>query len=529
MITSPHRVRRLQWQISTVALDQALLLRQHFCSLWQDELLSAITTAFNEVDFGDSRIEPLMEPTIHIPKLELHLCVTSLEELRDRLPNLIQQQLKVQLQPLEHQQLKPNAQSPSSSISLTSQQHTLATLLHYLHTGSLPWETTDQTALDITTKLQAVCQQQRSSLLFQLQHHPASRACYFRLLQLIPPIQWSELFTALGDRLPPTVRSVILPILTQLSHESTALTRYTQLNLAAVILFESLKSPTTGSLDHLLSEIASRLSPADRLTLSNLISSLPIVTIAPFLPTSLSPHLPIPPSPHLPTSPSQPESTVIPPQHTSESADNSPVPVTGSSLSPVPFLTPLGMESHLHLAGTPIASTAEFPLAIRDAGLLLISPFLPQLLEATGIKHPQHPTIPEAQLPHTAALLHYLVTGNDTLFEHELTLIKVLLGLTPDQSLLVAEGLLQPNDKTEIVALLQALIDYWGALKTTSIDGLRSSFLHRSGLLRERENGWWVKVESKPYDMLLNQLPWSISVVKLPWMQRPIYSEWQTP
>ncbi|WP_432812933.1 contractile injection system tape measure protein, partial [Pantanalinema sp. GBBB05] len=222
-------------------------------------------------------------------------------------------------------------------------------------------------------------------------------------------------------------------------------------------------------------------------------------------------------------------STVIPPQQASAGADNSPAPATGASLSPVPFLAPPELEGKPHFAGTSIAVNSKFPLATRDAGLLLTNPFLPRLLETTGIKHPQHPTIPEAQLPRAAALLHYLVTGNDTLFEHELTLIKVLLGLTPNHSLLVAEGLLQPDDKTETAALLQALIDYWGALKTTSIDGLRSSFLHRSGLLRERENGWWVQVESKPYDMLLNQLPWSISVVKLPWMQRPIYSEWQTP
>ncbi|MBL1179245.1 contractile injection system tape measure protein, partial [Pantanalinema sp. GBBB05] len=257
MTTSPHRIRRLQWQLSTPRLDQAFLLRQHFHDHWQDDFLPAIAAAFDQVDLGDR--------TLRLPKLELHLHVTSLEDLSDRLPDLIRQQLNVQLQSLK-QQSPGSDHSSDLAITLTPQQSTLATLWHYLYTGSLPWTTTHQATANITTELQAVCQQQRSSLLSQLQHHPASSACYFRLLQLLPPTQWSELFTELGDRLPTTVRSVILQILTQLSHESASLTRYTQVSLAAIILSESLKLPATGSLDHLLTAIASLLSAADQLT-----------------------------------------------------------------------------------------------------------------------------------------------------------------------------------------------------------------------------------------------------------------------
>ncbi|HEY9698919.1 MAG TPA: contractile injection system tape measure protein [Trichocoleus sp.] len=493
MISSPHRIRRLQWLVSTPAIDQAFLLRQRFCNHWQDELLPAIEAAFDEVNLGDR--------TLHISKLELHLCVTTLEDLSDRLPDLIQQQLKAQLQALEGQS-PDRDRSPCQS--MTAQQHTLTTLLHYLRTGSLPWETTHHPPADITTKLQEACQQHRSLLLSQLPLE--SIAYYFRLLQLTPPAQWADLGAELSDRLPTAIRPAILQILIVLSRESTHLTHYCQLNLAAMVLSESLKSPT-GLLDRLLAIAESTLSVAEHRTLSNIIASLPAAAIA------------------FPPDPTQLELTSTSPDKALEIRDNPPLPVP-DLLAASPEDKGFGVKVNPALSA--IAPAADFSLPTRYAGLLLACPFLPRLLETTGIKNPQDADIPAAQLPRAAALLHYLATGDEALFEHELTLIKVLLGRDPNQPLLVAAGLLQPDDKAETEALLQSLLNYWEALKTTSIDGLRSSFLQRSGLLRDRDNGWWVQVESKPYDMLLNQLPWSISVVKLPWMQRPIYSEWQT-
>jgi hypothetical protein len=36
-----------------------------------------------------------------------------------------------------------------------------------------------------------------------------------------------------------------------------------------------------------------------------------------------------------------------------------------------------------------------------------------------------------------------------------------------------------------------------------------------------------LSVEAKAFDMLLEQLPWSYSTIKFPWMARPIYTEWR--
>ena len=66
---------------------------------------------------------------------------------------------------------------------------------------------------------------------------------------------------------------------------------------------------------------------------------------------------------------------------------------------------------------------------------------------------------------------------------------------------------------------------HWGALKSTSIDGLRNSFLMRNGKL-SKEEIWQLTVENKAWDVLLAQLPWGISMVKTPWMEELLYVHW---
>jgi hypothetical protein len=164
-----------------------------------------------------------------------------------------------------------------------------------------------------------------------------------------------------------------------------------------------------------------------------------------------------------------------------------------------------------------------------DAGLVLLHPFLPRLFNAVGIAPANAAELPEAVLPRAAALLHWLVSGREEIYEFELTTIKVLLGLAPDQMLLAGAGLLSEADRVEADALLAAAIAHWGALGKTGVAALRMSFLQRRGLLRNIGSSWQLQVEPESFDLLLGKLPWGISIVRLPWMTRPIFTDWPTP
>ena len=173
----------------------------------------------------------------------------------------------------------------------------------------------------------------------------------------------------------------------------------------------------------------------------------------------------------------------------------------------------------------PIAR-ADFATAVPHAGLVLIHPFLPQFFRAAGFAPGNHwdPSLPATA--RAAALLHFAATGDDEPYEFQLGTIKLLLGLTPEMPLPVAGGLLTDADRDEAQGMLTAVVEHWQALKRSSVAALRTSFLCRPGLVGRDENGWRLHVEPASVDVLLARIPWSLSLVKLPWMPLPIHVDW---
>jgi len=167
-------------------------------------------------------------------------------------------------------------------------------------------------------------------------------------------------------------------------------------------------------------------------------------------------------------------------------------------------------------------------LLLPLAGLVLLHPFLPRLLQGLGLASAGTATRPlsEHSLQRALPLLHALATGRDELQEFELGGAKLLLGLDPGRPLSVALQPASPAERAEAEALLDAAIGHWPALRGTGREGLRTSFLQRRGLLRRGDGGPVLTLQSEPFDLLLNTLPWGLGLVKLPWMPEPLHVEW---
>lgn len=161
---------------------------------------------------------------------------------------------------------------------------------------------------------------------------------------------------------------------------------------------------------------------------------------------------------------------------------------------------------------------------IENAGLVLLHPFLPRFFQALGIASEGEVILqPERAL----CLLHFLTTGQRIAPEHELVLPKILCNI-PLTAPVEADMDLTDSETEEATALLEAVIGHWNVLKNTSIDGLRGTFLLRAGKITRRDDGdWRLQVESKAFDILMDQLPWGISMIKLPWMPRMLWVEWR--
>jgi hypothetical protein len=172
---------------------------------------------------------------------------------------------------------------------------------------------------------------------------------------------------------------------------------------------------------------------------------------------------------------------------------------------------------------------AEGGMSVHYAGLILLHPFLLRLFETTGLITESGPAAPIIDVARAAAVLAAVARGADTTYEFELPFIKVLLGRDPTEPMSTVPEQLSASDRDEISALLAAVLEHWSVLRGTSADALRTGFLQRPGMLEKRDGVWNLRVQSAPFDMLLNHLPWGFGVVRLPWTATPIFTEWGNP
>lgn len=164
-------------------------------------------------------------------------------------------------------------------------------------------------------------------------------------------------------------------------------------------------------------------------------------------------------------------------------------------------------------------------IIVGNAGLVLIAAYLPALFNNLGfLESGRFKNI----LTRSRALylLQYIATGQQYSPEYVLQFNKLLCGFLPEDTIVEYNKRLTKKEKEEAGSLLSSVIVHWKALKGTSTNGFRAAFIQRKGLLVQNEVSWILQVEKKSYDVLLDSIPWSFSVVKLPWMKKNIELEW---
>jgi hypothetical protein len=192
------------------------------------------------------------------------------------------------------------------------------------------------------------------------------------------------------------------------------------------------------------------------------------------------------------------------------------------------LLRPRSIEGAASSRG-PQAGAMPVGLVLQHAGLVLLVPFLPRLFETRNIASAGDERLDPPVLPRACALLHFAATGSDEGHEFEVGFAKILLGLRPETPLPFASELLAQEDRDAVDELLQAVIGHWRVLKRTSVAGLRAAFLQRPGVVQEDDQYWRVRIEPSSIDLLLDHLPWGISTGRLPWVSKPILTEWTAP
>jgi hypothetical protein len=176
----------------------------------------------------------------------------------------------------------------------------------------------------------------------------------------------------------------------------------------------------------------------------------------------------------------------------------------------------------------PVQNEPPVPLDniyINNAGSVLFAAYLPRLFEQFGwVEEGEFINLDAAE--HGVHCVQFLVNESSSSPEYQLVLNKLLCGIEPEMPIRRSIEL-TPEEQEQLENLLHAITQHWRPLANTSIAGLRESFLQRNGRLQLKGDAWYLSVEAKAFDMLLDQLPWSYSTIKFPWMARPIYTEWR--
>ncbi|WP_020589084.1 contractile injection system tape measure protein [Desulfobacter curvatus] len=182
------------------------------------------------------------------------------------------------------------------------------------------------------------------------------------------------------------------------------------------------------------------------------------------------------------------------------------------------------MGTHSAVASRKWDSKSE-PIFVENAGMVLAGPYLSMLFNKLDLLEDK--AFKSRYAAEKAVhILEYMVTGEQSAPEYRLMLNKLLCGMEPDRP--IHQLFLLEKAQTDLTReLILSMIAHWKVLGKTSVEGFRQSFLTREGRLEATEDAWSLVVAPKPFDMLLDRIPWTFSPIRLPWMDRVLHVHWR--
>ncbi len=172
---------------------------------------------------------------------------------------------------------------------------------------------------------------------------------------------------------------------------------------------------------------------------------------------------------------------------------------------------------------------AESGIYIGNAGLIILAPYLKPFFSRLGLLDGKNFVSREAAWKAVHLLQHacgYAQSDQDGWSEQELIFNKILCGINIAEP--VPERLeLSSVEREELNGLLNSVLQNWTIMQRSSVFALQSTFLQKKGRLTLNGRNWDLLVErDSAVEILIDKLPWSISIIKLPWNGYSINTQW---
>jgi len=159
---------------------------------------------------------------------------------------------------------------------------------------------------------------------------------------------------------------------------------------------------------------------------------------------------------------------------------------------------------------------------VANAGLIILHPFLKDLFKKCNLIHPDN-TLKNNEM--CANILYYAATKKEHCYECNMLFEKFLCGIPLWQPINQNVDI-DPLFKENVEEMLVAVVNHWSVLKNSKTTLLRTEFLQRTGKLNLENNNQKLLVARKTQDILLDKISWNISIAKIPWIEKLVYTEW---
>lgn len=164
-------------------------------------------------------------------------------------------------------------------------------------------------------------------------------------------------------------------------------------------------------------------------------------------------------------------------------------------------------------------------IVVKNAGMVMLNSYFPMLFDRLNLLNDDKIFKDKTLQLKAVHYLQYLLCGLSSTEESLLPLNKIMCGLALAEP--VPEAILISEEHKNLIdGLLRAVIGYWPEIGKCTIDGFRGNWLIRDGLLVEQEDRWELTIEKRAYDILIHKSPFSFSIIKLKWMDKPIHVSW---
>lgn len=535
MSKNSHSIQKVFLEIDTTSIVTATSIKNNLAVFLENEIFPLLEKQFKNIENIDNQF-------IHVEKMEISIhsdfeknafSFTSFET-KNELKIQFEKEVQKALSQLTKSNRKRNTPTKSDKIEtsnsgeihlVTPRQKQIKTLLFFIENGYMPWWVTKRDEIYFFEEI--------ASIDFQSDHFSIpfkklliSKTVQRRLINQFSSFDIAMMGTVFSNFYKNKVKlseSTLLQLLDDQSHQFKTsfwqcvfeLWLY-QNNTVMVNFYQKQQTFLTSekvSFEHLLKEIQYYLPRAltekELEALANLNTKI-AAEKALQLRDNKKPHNP---------------------QEYPASEDSCTIELNEDGNTALPASKDNIIEQHLankdfgEIKKDPDDTEIDLPLEscyIRNTGLIILHPFLKELLKNCDLLDAKNMPKNKEMAAH---ILHYAATKKEEDYEHLMLFEKFLCGIPLQQSI-QRDVKIKEEHKKHVEEMLGSVVSHWTAIKSTSTGLLRSEFLQREGKLDCSESNPKVIIERKTQDLLLDKIPWNISIIKIPWLEKLVYTQW---